>query len=356
MKYTALVLRLGCSIALTTVSALAYADEKKLCPDGEHLKIDIEQIAIQYQGGVFSATLSGILNLGGKLKVEPKTLQIAFSATQQWNEYLKGLVVGYNSCAVTTLQFQEGLKRIYPRLQEDAKDLEALRADLSKQHAIDEKRLNSLLKSYETQLRRFESIVESVMTSHLKPIDQKQDLLIERSEKILRRLDELNKRQETAPLAKPEEVKPKITALKQQLLAKADEAEADYNKGYALSQRYRFAEAIPYLSRALENIKLPEFYFALAQAYFNTGALDSAERTTRSGLDALTDKRGAAEEARFDNQLGLILKAKGDLDGALKYAQRALDIAMKVLGPANPTTKIIQSNTSSIRALIESQK
>src|SRR5690348_9936085 len=82
-------------------STSTMAAKRVSCPDGEHIEIDIKQIAIQYQGTSFGVTLSGLSALSARLKVEPKTLQIAAEATQQWNEYVKALVGGYNSCAIT---------------------------------------------------------------------------------------------------------------------------------------------------------------------------------------------------------------------------------------------------------------
>src|SRR5437867_877755 len=80
---------------------LAAAQKWLVCPDGERFEIDIRQIAVRYEASGLSATLSGLSVLGTRATVEPKTLQTAATATQQWNEYLKGLVAGYNSCVIT---------------------------------------------------------------------------------------------------------------------------------------------------------------------------------------------------------------------------------------------------------------
>lgn len=147
------------------------------CPDGEHIEIDIQQITIQYQGTTFGATLNGLSVLGARLKVEPKTLQVAAAATQQWNEFVKGLVVGYNSCAITKQQYQEGLMRIYPRLEKDGIELENLRKLVLNKKQIDEKHLQKVLISYESRLRAFAKIsrkdvdyqrIEAIVTKHLK--------------------------------------------------------------------------------------------------------------------------------------------------------------------------------------------
>src|SRR5580700_11329145 len=77
------------------VSGLAAGQQKISCPDGEHLEIDVKQIAIQYDASSFAGTLSSLSVLGARLEVAPKKLQEAAVATQQWDEFLKGLVVGY---------------------------------------------------------------------------------------------------------------------------------------------------------------------------------------------------------------------------------------------------------------------
>jgi hypothetical protein len=83
--------------------------------------------------------------LSAHLSVEQKVLQQASAATQQWNEFLKGLVVGYNSCAITDQQYADSLKRIYPRLREDAAGLGEIRKVVSEGLKADEKGLQSLL-------------------------------------------------------------------------------------------------------------------------------------------------------------------------------------------------------------------
>ena len=85
------------------------------------------------------------------------------------------------------------------------------------------------------------------------------------------------------PIATPAQVKKEVSAIKEKLLAKADEAQAAYDKGYDLYQRYRFAEAIPSLKEALKIIQLPDFYLALGNAYLALPDLAEAEKTTQKG-------------------------------------------------------------------------
>jgi hypothetical protein len=49
------------------------------------------------------------------------------------------------------------------------------------------------------------------------------------------------------------------------------------------------------------------------------------------------------------NNIGQILQDKGDLEGALKYTQRALTIFEKVYGPDNPSTKVVARNLEGIK-------
>lgn len=44
------------------------------------------------------------------------------------------------------------------------------------------------------------------------------------------------------------------------------------------------------------------------------------------------------------NNIGQILEAKGDQDGALKYTQRALKIFSAKFGPDNPSTRTAAAN------------
>src|SRR5712692_994489 len=94
-----------------TSGSRSPAENKKTCPDGDHYETDVKQIAIQYEGSSFAGTLSSLNVLGARLTVTPQKLQEAALATQQWNEFVKGLVTGYNNCAITKEQYNQGLQR-----------------------------------------------------------------------------------------------------------------------------------------------------------------------------------------------------------------------------------------------------
>ena len=273
---------------LLLLTPAIQAQERIDCDDGVHIEIDLSAILIEYQATSFSATLSGLGIRGNWIGVEPKTIQKAEAGTQVWNEYLKGLVAGYNSCAITKEQYAEGLQRIYPRLKEDAADLETIRKAFAEGREADEKRLQRLLESYLGNLERFAEIsgqeillerIEALVSGSTSEIKEE----IARSEQsVLQRLDEIDERLKN--VAPPSEVKEEISELRATLLAKADEAEAAYETGYDLLQRFRFAEAIPHLQRAVKNVPLPSFYLALGEVFLELPDLDQGESVLREGL------------------------------------------------------------------------
>jgi tetratricopeptide (TPR) repeat protein len=344
---------------LAAMSANTQAQKKIQCADGEHIEIDVKRIAIEYDASSFAGTLSSLSVLGARMEARPAKLQEAAAATQQWDVFLKGLAEGYNKCAVSREQYAEGLKRIYPRLKEDAADLEEIRKAISSGQKAEAKQLLSLLDSYYTNLRRFaqiggkeiilekiEALSEQIAGGHKEILEQQKT----DTELILAKLNELETRNTQAPLSTPQEVGSQLSENKnkQSLLAKAAEAEAAYNKGYDLFQRYRFREAVPYLHQALAAVPLPEFYLALGRAYEELPDPVQAESVLRKGL-ALSEERGDEKhESDLAAQMGAALLLKGDLDGALSYAQRALKIDEKVYGPNHPAVARDANNIGQI--------
>src|SRR5262249_51832491 len=142
----------------------------------------------------------------------------------------------------------------------------------------------------------------------------------------------------------PAEVEQKLSGVKAKMLAKVDEAEQAYNAGYALYQRYRFAEAIPHLQKALGIIELPEFAVALGQALQELPRPREAETVYRQALQRATAEKDEKYEAIFSNQLGRVLRSEGNLPEARTYMGRALAIDEKVYGPEHPTVAIRASN------------
>jgi tetratricopeptide (TPR) repeat protein len=340
------------------------AQKKIQCADGEHIEIDVKRIAIEYDASSFAGTLSSLSVLGARMETRPTKLQEAAAATQQWDVFLKGLAEGYNKCAVSRQQYAEGLQRIYPRLKEDAADLEEIRKAIFSGQKAEAKQLQSLLDSYYTNLRRFAQIggkeiilerIEALAEQVRKGQDQLmigQTELLEQQktgeETILARLDKVETRLKQALRTTPKAIGSQLSEIKQSLLAKANEAEAAYNKGYELFERYRFQEAIPYLQQALAAVPLPDFYLALGRAYEELPDPVQAESVLRKGLTAAEARGDEKHESALAGQLGLTLMQKGDLEGALNYAQHALKIDENVYGPDHPEVAIRASNVGAV--------
>src|SRR5262245_56557531 len=143
-------------LVVASWSTPLLAQQRITCPDKtQRITIDLKRVQIQYNASSFAGTLASLGALSARVSVEQKVLQQASAATQQWNEFLKGLVAGYNSCAITDQQYADSLKRIYPRLKDDAAGLEEIRKVVSEGRQADEKRLKSLLDSYFANLRQF---------------------------------------------------------------------------------------------------------------------------------------------------------------------------------------------------------
>jgi len=330
---------------LLLIARGASAQKKISCPDGDHFEIDLKQISIQYDASSFAGTLSSLSVLGSHFEVTPKQLQEAAAATQEWNEFLKGLVAGYNVCAVTRQQYADGLNRIYPKLKEDGAGLEEIRKAVSEGHKADEKRLRSLLDSYYGNLREFaRASGKGIIIERIEALEAQlrsgQGEILERQKAdttaILSKLDAIEKKNAQAPVPTPAEVSTEVSEIRKNLLAKADEAEAAYNMGYNLANSYRFGEAIPYLQQALATVPLPDFYLALGATYEGLPDLGKAERALRDGLNLIKGKNDDIHEAFFTAWLATVLRDKGDLDGALTYNQRILKIDEEVYGADHP--------------------
>jgi tetratricopeptide (TPR) repeat protein len=336
-------------------SAWGATPKKISCPpDGDHYLIDIKQLALEYKGDSLQVTLGGLAVLGGRLKVEPKTLQTAAAATQQWNEFLKGLATGYNSCAITKAQYQEGFKRICLQLFRDGDELEKLRKAFLEGRKLDEKKLQKLLDGYLANMKKFASLsdqeiiidrISAVVEHAIKSTEEKiltaqteseKRIIVSQrndSEVILKKLEEIGRRNRETPLGKPLEVQKEISAVKQSLLEKADEAETAYNEGYSLFDEYRFSEAIPHFRKALSLVKLADFYAALGRCYIERYDMFQAEKVLKEGLEFAATSGDERNEAMLANLLGGTLRNKGELDEALRYSERALKIDEKIYGP-----------------------
>jgi len=329
-------------LVLILLTGAASAQKKIDCSDGQHIAIDIKQVSMQYDGSSFAGTLSSLSVLSARLEIAPKKLQEAAAATQQWDVFLKGLVAGYNNCVITRQQYADGLNRIYPRLKEDAISLEQMRKLISDGRKTDARRLSMIVDSFYADLKQFAGVSgQSIVLGRIEALSeqltggQNQILRQEQanSDRISAKLDALIDLEKKSPLPSPAEVAQKISSTRKDLLARADEAEASYNKGYDLLNRYRFKDAIPYLEKAVADVPLPEFSQALGYAYTESGNLNEAEKVLRKGLDPLEDD---VHKARLASQLAATLSAKGDIENALRFGQQALKIDEKIYGLEHP--------------------
>jgi hypothetical protein len=116
------------------------------CSDGARSSIDIRDFTTQYSG--YSVELEASNGEKGKLaaKVNPVQLQQISEATQNAREFRKYVVAGYNSCAITKLQY--GLYgarfQALDSLASEINDLVA-KPSLSQEET---KRLTDLIKQY----------------------------------------------------------------------------------------------------------------------------------------------------------------------------------------------------------------
>jgi len=345
---------MGLCLFVLTASGPAAAQKRIACADGDHFEIDIRQIAIQYEGSGFAGTLSSLSSiLGARLEVAPKRLQEAAAATQQWDVLLKGLAAGFNSCAITKQQYADGLNRIYPRLKEDATGLEEIRKAISEGKKADEQHLQSLLNSYYANLRQFaQASGKEIILERIEGLSEQvasgQTQIMQKLFAITAKLDEFDRKNAQSPPPTPREVSSEISELRKSLLAKADEAEAAYEKGYELLDRYRFREALPYLEHAAAAVQLPDFYLALGRAYEGLPDLPRAETAVRAGLALIAGKSDEKHEALLDIELASVLGRQADLEGALRYARGALEIDEKVYGPSDARVAIDLDNIGTI--------
>ena len=127
-----------------------------------------------------------------------------------------------------------------------------------------------------------------------------------------------------ASLSKPQEVGAKISALKTKMLAHADEAEAEYNRRYESLSAFRPADAVHSFEVALALVPLPEFSLGLGTALRLLSDLKRAEQVLDDGIAKVLKSQPGDEkvEAALAGQLGIFLKAKGDLEGAQKQTEQ----------------------------------
>lgn len=304
----------------------------RTCPgDGEHGEIDVRQLQIQYSGVSARATLEALAKLG----LDVRTVQTATQETQKLNQYLQALAAGFNSCAISKAQYFEATQLILPQTKQDAVLIEAVRNELAAGRKVAEGRLNALIHSYLSNLKELAAAtgskadaarIEAEIQAGFGEVNQKLDAVLDR-------------------LPKPEEVS---TEIDRKLNAKKDEAKTAYAQGYQLISKYQFAEAVPYFRRAAAVVKLPEFFFGMATALWQVPDLTGAEIAVHDGLALLLQEPDQTLDANLSGLLGLILTDRGDLAGAQRQTERALQIDEKVFGPDHPKVANRASNLGQI--------
>jgi hypothetical protein len=95
------------------------------CDDGERQTIDFKELQIEYSSKKISLDIEVMKKLRMRPEIDPKVLQIAFESTQNWDQFLKGLIVGYNSCAVSKADYALMLQR-YKGMEDILKSLSQL--------------------------------------------------------------------------------------------------------------------------------------------------------------------------------------------------------------------------------------
>jgi hypothetical protein len=127
MKATPKIVLLFISVILLVVVYLVFDYWKGRprtihCEDGERQTIDYRDLQVKYSGNKISLELEVMDKLKLRPEIDPKVLQTAYESTQNWDQFLKGLVAGYNSCAVSKKDYALILQR-YKKIEEITKSL-----------------------------------------------------------------------------------------------------------------------------------------------------------------------------------------------------------------------------------------
>lgn len=97
-----------------------------------HLRLPVEEIAINYQANSISGEVDGGRFLSSLVFVSPVTLQQAAPSTQMMNEAIRALMVSYNSCAILDKDFPGQLSEIFREFGAGSEMLHGIEAGLSR--------------------------------------------------------------------------------------------------------------------------------------------------------------------------------------------------------------------------------
>lgn len=95
------------------------------CDDGERQSIDYRDLQLKYSANKISLEVEVMNKLKLRPEIDPRVLQTAVESTQGWDQFLKGLIVGYNSCAVRKTDYALILQR-YKSMEDTSKNLSQL--------------------------------------------------------------------------------------------------------------------------------------------------------------------------------------------------------------------------------------
>jgi hypothetical protein len=95
------------------------------CDDGERQAIDYRDLQLKYSANKISLEVEVTNKLKLRPEIDPQVLQTAVESTQGWDQFLKGLIVGYNGCAVSKADYALILQR-YKSMEDTSKNLSQL--------------------------------------------------------------------------------------------------------------------------------------------------------------------------------------------------------------------------------------
>ncbi len=95
------------------------------CEDGDRQTVDFRDLQMKYSGNKISLEVEVMNRLKLRPEIDSKVLQRAYESTQNWDQFLKGLVAGYNSCAISKADYAKILQR-YQAVEAISKNLSQL--------------------------------------------------------------------------------------------------------------------------------------------------------------------------------------------------------------------------------------
>jgi len=144
-------------LGLALFEGRAPAETTITCPNGEvRIHLNIRDIALSYNGISMSATVAKLGPFSYSVSLTPAQLQAIATETQRMNEFIKGLVVAYNGCVISSQEFRDGLFRLYPRLDENAIVSDRIVTTVSQNQTLNE----SDRRLFERAFRILEKIAE----------------------------------------------------------------------------------------------------------------------------------------------------------------------------------------------------